>query len=183
MVGAAFAKENQWHYFYYFTAGLAGLAWLGVFACVPANTAPPKKEQIRKALRTIDYWGILSGIGFIVPGLLLMSKYHILEKPLLIALGSITGVSAAIFLVLGFLKDRGTVRPIVPFRLFRNRTIATILLQNILFGATYYSFSFYLPLNLQVVREMPALIASAYQVPYYVVHGKFQLNIGSNRFS
>lgn len=167
-----FASEPVWQYFYYFVAGLSVLAWLGVFFCVPANCSAPKREQIRQVVKTIDFFGILSGIGIIVPGLLLLSKFSELQKTVIITLVVITAVSAIIFLVLGFWPDRGCVRPIVPFKLFRNRTIATILVQNVLFGATYYSFNYYLPLNLQVVREMPALTASAYQVPYYVVHGK-----------
>ncbi|KXS94050.1 hypothetical protein AC578_3385 [Pseudocercospora eumusae] len=171
MVGAVFASELRWHYFYYFIVGLSVLAWLGIFFCVPVTCRPPQGEQIRHALKAIDYYGILSGSGIVVAGLLLLSKYSVLERAVVIALAVITAVSTTIFLVLGFLPNRGAVRPIVPFKLFRNRTIATILVQNVLFGATYYSFTYYLPLNLQVVRELPALTASAYQVPYYVTHG------------
>ncbi|KXT15049.1 hypothetical protein AC579_4878 [Pseudocercospora musae] len=171
MVGAVFASEPRWHYFYYFVVGLSVLAWLAVFFCVPANCRPPPGEQIRSVLKAIDYYGILSGAATVVAGLLLLSKYSDLERAVVIALAVITAVSTTIFLVLGFLPNRGAIRPIVPFKLFRNRTIATILVQNVLFGATYYSFSYYLPLNLQVVRELPALTASVYQVPYYVTHG------------
>lgn len=171
MVGAVFASKPRWHYFYYLVLGLSVLAWIGVFFCVPANCHAPQGDQIRQVLKTIDYYGILSGIGIVVAGLLLLSRYSDLDRAVVITLAVITVVSATIFLVLGFLPDRGAVRPIVPFKLFRNRTIATILVQNVLFGATYYSFNYYLPLNLQVVRELPALTASAYQVPYYVTHG------------
>ncbi|USW58074.1 Putative major facilitator superfamily, MFS transporter superfamily [Septoria linicola] len=171
MAGAAWATERQWQYLYYLEVGLSMCSVIAIYFFVPPNCKPPGREQIWDVVRTIDLLGIISGIGFIVPGLLLLSKYSLLDRIILILLAAITGVSALCFLALGFLPDRGRVRPIVPFRLFRNRTVATILVQNVLFGATYYSFSYYMPLNLQVVRELPAVVASAYQVPYYVCHG------------
>lgn len=125
LVGAALASHTNWQYFYYLVAALAACAWLAVFLCVPANCRSPRKDQIRAVLRTIDLWGIASGSGFIVPGLLLLSKYSELNKTVLIVLSVTTAVLLAAFLSLGFKTDRGTVRPIVPFKLFRNRTIAT----------------------------------------------------------
>lgn len=171
LVGAALAMNGIWEVFYYIEVALAVIASIAIFLFVPANCTPPRKQQIWDAVKTIDFLGIISGIGVVVPGLLLLCKYYLLQQAVLIAMGIIAGISLIIFLFLGFKTNRGSVRPIVPFRLFRNRTIATILIQNILFGAAYYSFSYYLPLNLQVVREMPEIEASAMQVPYYVCHG------------
>ncbi|KAK4505473.1 hypothetical protein PRZ48_003436 [Zasmidium cellare] len=171
LVGAALAMNGIWEVFYYIEVGLSVVASSAVFLFVPANCTPPKRQQIWEAVRTIDFLGIISGIGVVVPGLLLLCKYYLLQQAVLIAMGVIAGISLIVFLFLGFKTNRGSVRPLVPFRLFRNRTIATILIQNILFGAAYYSFSYYLPLNLQVVREMPEIEASAMQVPYYVCHG------------
>lgn len=175
MAGAAWATETQWQCLYWLEVGLSICSVIAVFFTLPPNCTPPDRERIWDALRTIDYFGILSGIGLVVPGLLLLSKYSSLSTTTLIVLASITGVSAIIFLVLGFIPHRERVQPVVPFKLFRNRTIATILIQNVLFGATYYSFSYYMPLNLQVVRGMPPIEASAYQVPYYVTHGELPL--------
>ena len=183
MTGAVWATETQWQNLYWLEVGLSICSAIAVFFTLPPNCTPPNRERIWDALRSIDYFGILSGIGLVVPGLLLLSKYSFMSTTILIVLASITGVSTIIFLVLGFLPHRGRVRPIVPFRLFRNRTIATILIQNVLFGATYYSFSYYMPLNLQVVREMPPIDASAYQVPYYVTHGMPSFSLPSSAAS
>lgn len=125
MVGAAFASRSQWQYFYYFVAALAACAWLAVFTSVPANCRAPERDQIRAAIRTIDIWGILSGTGFLVPGIVMLSKYSQFEKEVLVALGILTAGSLIVFIYLGLKQDRGVVRPIVPFRLFRNPTIAT----------------------------------------------------------
>lgn len=171
LVGASLAMNGIWEIFYYIEVALSICASIAIFLWVPANCTPPKKQQVWAAVKTIDFVGIISGIGIVVPGLLLLCKYYLLDKIVLIILGVIAGVSCVVFLIFGFKDNRGRVRPIVPFRLFRNRTIATILIQNILFGAAYYSFSYYLPLNLQVVRELPEIEASAMQVPYYVCHG------------
>lgn len=171
LVGAAFARSGNWQAFYYFEVALSIVAVVAVFLFVPANCTLPRKEQIWGTLETIDFLGIVSGVGFIVSGLLLLNRYYILERIVLIMLGGITGISFIAFLILGFKTDRGSVRPLVPFRLFRNRTIAVILVQNILFGAAFYSFSYYLPLSLQVVREMSEIEASAMQIPYHVSHG------------
>ncbi|CZT25782.1 uncharacterized protein RCC_11451 [Ramularia collo-cygni] len=171
MVGAVFASSSRWHFFYYFVAALAACSWLAIFLYVPANRKSPERDQIRAVVGTIDFWGILSGTAFIVPGLLMLSKNSNLERAVLIVLGTTSAISLALFLYLGFKGDRGTVRPIVPFELFRNRTIATVIVQNIFLGAAYYTFNYYMPINLQVVRELSPIKASSYQVPYYITHG------------
>lgn len=171
LLGAALAMNGIWQVFYYIELALSILASIAVFIFVPANCTPPKKDDIWRAVQTIDFLGMISGIGSVVPGLLLLNRYYMLEQVLLVVLGVIAGTCFIAFVFFGFKTDRGFVRPLVSFRLFRNRTIATIFIQNVLFGAAYYSTSYYLPLNLQVVREMSEIKASAMQIPYYVCHG------------
>jgi len=93
-----------------------------------------------------------------------------LPTPVLIALGVLTGVFTILFLWLGFKSDR-TVRPIVPFFLFKNRTLAAIYMQNILFGGAYYSFTYFLPLSFQVVAGWSLIKSAVSMIPYFVTHG------------
>lgn len=151
--------------------GLSAIAFALICLFVPPNVVPPKWNKIHTSLKTFDGLGILSGVGFVVPMLILMCQASSLKKrlPVLIALTVMSILFMAVFMLLGFRNRK--VRPVVPFSLFRNRTIAAILVQNILFGAVYYGFTYFVPLYLQVVRGMQPMKGSALFVPYFVMHG------------
>lgn len=117
----------------------------------------------------MDFIGILSGSAFIICGLLLLCKLNMFSNTKIAALGSICGVALAMFVASGFKNILG-VRPIVPFYLFRNRTILAIYLQNILFGGTFFSFVYFTPITLQVVRGLDPVQAWLWLVPYFVTH-------------
>ncbi|KAK4508816.1 hypothetical protein PRZ48_002555 [Zasmidium cellare] len=171
MAGAAFSSlAGRWNALYYMETGLSAVSFILICLFVPPNVKPPRWQHIRSTLKTFDGLGILSGIGFVVPLLILTCQVSTLKNrlPVLIALAVITPVFFSIFLALGFSKRK--VRPVVPFMLFRNQTIAAILVQNVLFGAVYYGFTYFVPLYLQVVRELDPVKGSALFVPYFATH-------------
>lgn len=122
-------------------------------------------------MKTFDTWGILSGAGFVIPTLIMMCQGSSLgsNSPITIVLIILIILCCSMFMYLGC-KTRD-VRPVIPFVLFRNPTIAAILVQNVLFGAAYYSFTYFVPLYLQVVRGLSPLMGSALFIPYFATHG------------
>ncbi|KAF2158439.1 hypothetical protein M409DRAFT_71642 [Zasmidium cellare ATCC 36951] len=172
MAGAAFSLSgNAWNVMYYMETGMAAVAFALIYLFVPPNIVAPRWEQVNETLKSFDGFGMLSGAGFIVPLLILVCQASSLKKQeaVLIALSVLCAVSLTVFMTLGF-RDR-KVRPVIPFALFCNRTIAAILAQNVLFGAVYYGFIYFVPLYLQVVREKQPVLASAIFVPYFATHG------------
>lgn len=181
MAGGALATANLWPTLYYVEIGLSILTTFCIYHAVPANCQSPKKAQVWKAIKTIDFVSFVSGTPLAACGLLLLSQYASLSKSLVSGLGAITGVSGLIFFAWGLTAHRRQVRPIIPFRLFRNRTVDIILLQNILLGMSYHTLLLYLPVNLQVVRAKSPIIASAYQIAYHICHGKLSFVSGVMR--
>lgn len=172
LAGAGFtANVGRWEALYYMEFGLALGAFALICIYVPANINPPEWSAIRTTLSEFDTFGILTGTGFAIPMLILMCEGSGLgaRSPVTISLIILMILCGAAFMFLGF-RTR-SVRPVIPFVLFRNRTIASILVQNILFGAVYYTFTYFVPLYLQTVREYSPLTGSALFVPYFVTHG------------
>lgn len=55
--------------------------------------------------------------------------------------------------------------PLMPPRLFKNRSVATILAINWFFGMTFFSMVYYLPIYFQVVREDSAMWSGIRLIP------------------
>jgi MFS family permease len=168
-LGAALVK--MWQYLYFIETALVACSMVLTYFWVPANCKPPSRDKIWEALKTIDYFGILSGVCFILPALVLIcqgSDFDV-RSGLFIFLVTCSGVSLVVFLVLGFMKRN--VRPIIPFILFRNRTITAILLQNILLGAAFYTFVYFTSTLLEIAHGFSPLQAAGLMSVYYVTHG------------
>ena len=65
----------------------------------------------------------------------------------------------------------GRIRPIVPFRMFLNRTVTVLQVQSLLSGFVYYAFSYFLPVYLQVVRNYSSTMCAVILLPYLLTHG------------
>ncbi|EME42191.1 hypothetical protein DOTSEDRAFT_54617 [Dothistroma septosporum NZE10] len=176
----------HWRYLYFMECGLSTLGLVATYKFVPPNRSMPSEFEIRKEVRRIDYLGIFTGVGWLVPGLLLLSKWRKFSTGVLVALSITAASMKVLFFLLGLRKEspdsalapRSRLRrpyyrrsrPIAPFRLFKNRTVAAIYFQNILFGAAYYSFIYFAPVLAQVVRQESALDGVKCLVPYFVTH-------------
>lgn len=170
VVGAVFLQAGKWQGFYFILAGLSSLAWIAVFFFVPSNMAKSDRKKVWHALLTIDWLGILFGSVSITCLLLLLCKHDRLGVLTQVVLSVIGGICLLVFIILGF-KNLPGVRPIIPFHIFKNLTIATINFQNVIIGAAYYSFIFFIPITLQVVRHMNPIKAAGMCVAYFVTHG------------
>lgn len=150
---------------------LAVASYILICVFVPANVSPPKWSRVKTTLEHFDTVGILTGTAFVVPLLILISQGSSFgtTSPVTIVLIILTILGSAAFLYFGW-KDR-KVRPVIPFALFRNPTITAILLQNVLFGAVYYTVTYFIPLYWQVVRSKSPLQGAVLFIAYFVTHG------------
>lgn len=170
MAGAVFAQQDKVHNLYWVEAGLSFLALILIARFVKPHKRRPSKAELRGVMRNMDYAGILAGVGFVVPGLILMANFTKLSNPIRGVLAALTGLSLMAYLFIGT-KNPFDCRPIVPFYLFRNPTLSAIYLQNLLFGSAYYTFIYFLPMYLMVVRQIEPLKASAIMISYFAFHG------------
>lgn len=176
------ATFNKWQYLYYVEAGITAVSAVMVHSFLPPHKASPTRKQLGDRLMTIYFIGILCGIGCIVLGILLLCRYDTLSTAVMGVLAAIAAVSGTIFVYFGFTKPFDIrryisarwsiqeVRPIIPFSLFWNPIIAALLLQNIFFDAAYYTFIYFTPFQLQILRDVKAILAAATMVPYCITH-------------
>lgn len=182
----AAALLPHWRQLYFLEAALALVAIFAIYKFLPPNRDMPARSEIRKEVGRIDYLGILTGMGWLIPGLILLSKWRKFDTPVLVALSVVATLSAVLFGMLGSRTELADDQPkppgllrkltcrrsraIAPFRLFKNRTVAAIYAQNVLFGAAFYSFVYFVPVQAQVVRQEPALTGVYKLIPYFVTH-------------
>lgn len=179
MVGTVFVERFAWNHFYWLEAGLAVGAGLMLYCSVGPHKESPSWKEVWGTMKTIDVFGIVSGAGAIVCALMLLCKFDTFGTTAVIALGVGLAICAAAFFVSGKFLNFPHARPIVPFRLFfRNRTVTAILFQNVFFGGGYYTFIFFVPVTLRVIRGLPAIQAALWLVPSFITHAVWATTSG-----
>lgn len=171
VLAATKAGKPGWPALYYIECGLASVAAVLVFFFLPAKVEQHNNRRNRDALKAVDWAGIFFGTGTIVPAVAVLcegAKFG-WTSGVSISLYCTAAVCLATFAVLGC-RERG-VRPIIPFGLFRDRTLAAIYAQNFLFGLGYDSFICFMPMYWVVVRDRTAIMAAVFMVPFILTHG------------
>ncbi|KAK5124366.1 hypothetical protein LTR85_001583 [Meristemomyces frigidus] len=155
----------------YIECGLASVAAILVFFFLPAKNEPRNDRRNWDALKAVEWAGIFFGTGAIVPAVAVLcegAKFG-WTSGVSIGLYCTAAVCLATFAILGC-RERN-VRPIVPFSLFHNWTLAAIYAQNWLFGLGYDSFICFMPMYWVVVRGRTPLMAAVFLVPFVLTHG------------
>ncbi|TKA59876.1 hypothetical protein B0A55_12611 [Friedmanniomyces simplex] len=175
--GAAFGLRDPtswtgWPMQYLVQVMLAGIALALIRTCVAPPAARSSKGKTN--FRTIDWAGILFGTGAIVAALIGATEGNRLgwSSSKTTGLFVCSATCSILFFCFGFwepLKHHGT-RPIIPFRLFRNRTITVILIQCLCSGMAYYTFIVHMPRYLETIRGQPKLQAALSMIPYIATH-------------
>jgi EmrB/QacA subfamily drug resistance transporter len=156
LAGGWITDHLSWRWAFYVNAPL-GIVALGVlYRTFPF--VPPHGSN-----RTIDWWGLLTLTGWIVPLLLALSQvteagWRDPSVQLLMAL--------AIASFIGFIwAERRAVEPLMPLSLFGIRTIAIASAGVFVLGMSMFGMFVYLPLYLQGVLGMSAAASGTLFVP------------------
>ncbi|KAK4548870.1 hypothetical protein LTR36_008643 [Oleoguttula mirabilis] len=175
LVGPVLAATKNskpgWPALYYIESGLASVAAILVFFFLPAKAEPRNDRRNWEAMKAVDWSGIFFGTGAIVPAVAVLcegAKFG-WASGVSISLYCTSAVCLVTFGVLGC-RER-SVRPIVPFSLFRNRTLAAVYAQNWLFGLGYDSFICFMPMYWVIVRGKTPIMAAVLMVPFVLTHG------------
>ncbi|RMX84874.1 hypothetical protein D0869_04247 [Hortaea werneckii] len=168
------ASRFGWQWQYLLESILAAAMMVMVYFWVPSKAPRPSWKEVAGAMKSFDWIGALTGMGASASSLILLTenKRFSITSPTSITLIVLAAVCTPAFLLNGFLEPlaaRG-VRPIVPFRLFRNRTITVIYVQNTLFGMAYYTFMTFLQTYFTFVLGYSTLVSSQLMWPYVGMH-------------
>ncbi|KAL6242763.1 hypothetical protein RBB50_010409 [Rhinocladiella similis] len=150
-LAAAFTETTTWRAMFWFVSPLAILAGGIVLIVLPQKT--PSGSFMSK-FRKIDFIGsVFSTAGMI---LLLIpisggGSYFKWRSVMVIVMFIFGGLCMIAFVLVEW---KVAQLPTMPIRLFKNRAVCVILLQNFLFGSVYYSILYYIPIALQNVRGL-----------------------------
>ena len=143
LIGGYFTTELSWRWIFFINIPLGALA-LGVLAV----TLPSRAERVRHA---VDYAGAaLLAIG--LTALILLTDLGGVTYPWgsspIVALGALAAATLAAFV---WVESRAA-EPVLPLRLFRDRTFTLCTLVGFVMGVSLFGGVTYLPLFLQVVN-------------------------------
>lgn len=80
--------------------------------------------------------------------------------------------------LLAIVEKKFAKEPIMPPRLFRNRSVVSVLLVNWFFGMTFFSAVYYLPVYFQVVRNDSAMWSGIRLIPMQLVLSVISIAVG-----
>ena len=159
LLGGLLTDTIGWHWIFFVNVPVGVLAWLVVGARL--NLPFTRREH------HIDYLGALTlvaGVG----AALLVTQWG--GQQYAWASGRILGLSAASVLLLGafLLVERRSPEPILPLRLFRNRTFSLVNAAQFIIALGMFGAIIYVPFYLQLVRGHSATEAGLLMIPVMV---------------
>lgn len=143
LVGGYFTTHLTWRWIFFINLPLGVLALVVLAATLPA--------QSRRAQHAIDYLGaalLAATVSSVILFTDLGGIVYPWSSPLVIGL-----IAAAVFSLAGFLLVESRVsEPVMPLRLFRDRTVWVTSAVGLIVGFSLFGSVTYLPLYLQVVK-------------------------------
>ena len=143
LLGGYFTTRLSWHWIFYINLPFGILALFVLAATLPSHTA--------RVEHAIDYWGALTLAVFLTAITLvtdLGGTAYNWSSPFTVGLIAIGAFALGLFL----LAERRAPEPVIPLRLFRNRTFALTSAIGLIIGFALFGSVTYLPVFLQVVK-------------------------------
>jgi EmrB/QacA subfamily drug resistance transporter len=143
LLGGYFTTHLSWRWIFYINLPFGVLALFVLAATLPSHTA--------RVEHAVDYWGALTLAVFLTAVTLISDlggTTYSWSSPVTIGLI----VAGALALGLFLLAERSAAEPVIPLRLFRNRTFAVTSAIGLIIGFALFGSVTYLPVFLQVVK-------------------------------
>ena len=154
LLGGVLTSEISWRWVLFVNIPIGTLA---VFAAL-AYLSEVRREPSAGAARRLDVGGavtVTAGLGALIYAIVGTDTHPWGSAQTL----SLLGAAAVLFALFAFIDLRVARTPLVPFRLFRSRSVSGANVVMFLIGAAFFSMWYFLSLYLQNVRGFGALRA------------------------
>jgi MFS family permease len=143
IAASRFAIHSTWRGYYYLLAPLVLVVAVVTALCLPTNMP---RVKLREAADKLDMLGLLTGSAAVVFLLLAVSQGGragwAWNSPKLVVTMCVGGAGFVTFIMVEWLWAE---LPVFPLRMFRIRSVAVMMAQIFLLGASYYSCLYFVP--------------------------------------
>ncbi|PUU82519.1 major facilitator superfamily domain-containing protein [Tuber borchii] len=170
VLGGVFTEKVTWRLCFWINVPIAVVAMVGLI-CFLHLESP--KITMKEGLKRVDWLGITlvaSGTVLFLLGLELGGVSHPWDSPIVICF-----ILFGLLILCSFVYVEWKVAklPIMPTKLFTNRTNACAYVVGFFHGFIFIAGCYFLPLYFQAVRGATALMAGVYVLPYVMVLSGF----------